>query len=37
MNFWAGEGAVTQEMIDWVEVKRNDTRITEQELVRLQL
>ena len=32
MNFWAGEGAVTQEMIDWVEVKRNDTRIWEQEI-----
>ncbi len=32
MNFWAGEGAVTQEMIDWVEVKRNDSRIWEQEI-----
>ena len=32
MNFWAGEGAVTDEMIDYVEVKRNDTRISEQEI-----
>ena len=33
MNFWAGEGAVTDEMLDYVAVKRNDTRVSEQEIV----
>ena len=32
MNFWAGEGAVTQEMLDYVAVTRNDTRQSEQEI-----
>ncbi|MCH7820788.1 MAG: TonB-dependent receptor [Proteobacteria bacterium] len=32
MNFWAGEGAVTQDMLDYVAVTRNDTRQTEQEI-----
>lgn len=33
MNFWAGDGQVTDEMINYVEVKRNDTRISEQEIL----
>jgi outer membrane receptor protein involved in Fe transport len=32
MNFWAGEGAVTQEMIDWVGVESVDSRVTHQEI-----
>lgn len=32
MNFWAGEGAVTQDMIDWVGVESVDSRIRDQEI-----
>jgi outer membrane receptor protein involved in Fe transport len=33
LNFWAGEGAVTQEMIDWVAVESVDSRVTNQEIL----
>jgi outer membrane receptor protein involved in Fe transport len=32
MNFWAGEGAVTEDMINWVGVERVDTRVKDQEI-----
>ncbi len=32
MNFWAGEGAVTQDMIDWVGVESVDSRVSDQEI-----
>jgi outer membrane receptor protein involved in Fe transport len=33
MNFWAGEGAVTPEMIDYVGVETVDSRVTDQEII----
>jgi iron complex outermembrane receptor protein len=33
MNFWAGAGAVTQDMINWVAVESVDSRVTKQNIV----
>ncbi len=33
MNFWAGAGAVTDEMIDWVGVETVDTRVEDMNIV----
>lgn len=32
MNFWAGEGGVTQDMIDYVAVESVDSRVSEQNI-----
>jgi len=33
LNFFGGEGTVTQEMLDWVAVELVDTRVRDQEIV----
>jgi outer membrane receptor protein involved in Fe transport len=32
LNFWAGEGAVTDDMYDWVAVETVDSRVSQQEI-----